>query len=301
MKITTDWLREYLNHPNNLNLIDSMTSLGLEVESVNKFGKESIIDLDVTPNRSDCLSIFGVARDLSAKYNLKVNDIKVSKLEIKKNSKMINKIDHNIAPVYSGLVLNNFNNKLNTPLFISRKLKACGISRINFIVDLINFVMIDIGQPMHAFDMDKLSGQINVKNSKKGETINCLDGKSYKLFANTPVITDNSGPIAIAGVLGGESTAVDKNTKLVFIESAYFTPDLIRLSSKNHRIQTDSSHRFERGVDPSLPNLALKRLVYLISKELDIKKMDIIASTKTKHIKKNKGKICLSIKDISKT
>ena len=93
MKITTDWLREYLNHPNNLNLIDSMTSLGLEVESVNKFGKESIIDLDVTPNRSDCLSIFGVARDLSAKYNLKVNDIKVSKLEIKKNSKMINKIE----------------------------------------------------------------------------------------------------------------------------------------------------------------------------------------------------------------
>ena len=300
MKITTDWLREYLNHPNNLNLIDSMTSLGLEVESVNKFGKESIIDLDITPNRSDCLSIFGVARDLSAKHNLKVNNIKVSKLEIKKNSKVINKIDHNIAPVYSGLVLNNFNNKLNTPLFISRKLKACGISRINFIVDLINFVMIDIGQPMHAFDMDKLSGQINVKNSKKGETINCLDGKSYKLSANTPVIADNSGPIAIAGVLGGESTAVDKNTKLVFIESAYFTPDLIRLSSKNHRIQTDSSHRFERGVDPSLPNLALKRLVYLISKELDIKKMDIIASTKTKHIKKNKGKICLSIKDISK-
>ena len=300
MKITTNWLREYLNQPNNLDLLDSMTSLGLEVESHNKLGKESVIDLDITPNRSDCLSIYGVARDLSAKYNLKVNNIKMSKLEIKKNSKIINMIDHKIAPVYSGLVLNNFNNSVNTPSFISSKLEACGISRVNFIVDLINFTMIEIGQPMHAFDIDKLSGQISVDSSRKGETIHCLNGKSYELLTNTPVIADNSGPIAIAGVIGGQLTAVDKNSKSVFIESAYFTPDLIRLSSKNYRIQTDSSHRFERGVDPSLPNIALKRLVYLVSKELNMKTMDIFAFSKTKFLKKSRGKIRLSLKAMIK-
>ena len=300
MKITTNWLKEYIKQPKNINLIDSLTSLGLEVESCKKFGKDSVIDIDITPNRPDCLSIYGVARDLSAKHNLQISAIKMSKLEIRKSSKLLNKIDNKIAPVYSGLVLNNFNNTIKTPLFISSKLRACGISRINFIVDLINFIMIDIGQPMHAFDIDKLSGQINVRNSKKGETIRCLDGKLYELFDNTPVITDDSGPIAIAGVLGGQSTAVDKNTKSLFIESAYFIPDLVRLSSKNHRIQTDSSHRYERGVDPLLPNTALKRLVYLLSKELNIKKVDIVASTKTKFSRKNKGKIILSFKDISK-
>ena len=119
MKITASWLKEYLNQPKNLNLLDSMTSLGLEVESCNKFGKESVIDIDVTPNRSDCLSIYGIARDLSAKHNLQVNAIKMSKLEIKKNSKIIRKIDHKIAPVYSGLILNNLDNMINTPSFMS--------------------------------------------------------------------------------------------------------------------------------------------------------------------------------------
>ena len=300
MKITASWLKEYLNQPKNLNLLDSMTSLGLEVESCNKVGKESVIDIDVTPNRSDCLSIYGIARDLSAKHNLQVNAIKMSKLEIKKNSKIIKKIDHKIAPVYSGLILDNLDNMINTPSFISRKLEACGISKINLIVDLINFIMIEIGQPMHAFDIDKLSGQINVRGSKKGESIHCLDGKTYELYTNTPVVTDNSGPVAIAGVLGGQSTAVDKNTKSVFIESAYFTPDLVRLSSKNHRIQTDSSHRFERGVDPSLPDIALKRLVFLLSKELNTKSMNIIASSMTKLPKKTKSKISLSFEAVSK-
>ena len=144
------------------------------------------------------------------------------------------------------MTLTNFNNKTKTPEVVTRRLKACGINRVNFIVDLINFIMIEIGQPMHAFDIDKLSGQINEK-FKKGETIDCLDGKSYKLVSNTPVIADDSGPIAIAGVIGGQSTAVDFTTQSVFIESAYFIPDRIRLSSKDHRIQTDSSHRFERS------------------------------------------------------
>ena len=299
MKITTDWLKEHLNLPKNHNLVDSMTSIGLEVESYKKLGKESVIDLDVTPNRSDCLSVYGIARDLAAKFNLKVKGLDTSKIPIKNSFKIINKIDHKIAPVYSGLILRNFDNRIKTPAYIVSKLKACGISRINFIVDLINFIMIEIGQPMHAFDMDKLSGEINVRNSKKGEIISCLDGKSYELASNTPLITDNSGPVAIAGVIGGQLTAVDLNTKSVFVESAYFTPDLIRLSSKSHRIQTDSSQRFERGVDPLLPNTALKRLVYLVSKELNIKTMDITASTKTKLSKKNRGKISIPLNTIS--
>ena len=300
MKITTDWLKEYLNYSKNLNLIDSMTSLGLEVESYKKFGKDSIIDIDITPNRPDCLSVYGIARDLSAKHDLKLGSIKKYKLNITKKSKPINKIDHKIAPVYSCLTLTNFNNKTKTPEVVARRLKACGINRVNFIVDLINFVMIEIGQPMHAFDLDKLSGQINVRNSEKGETIDCLDGKSYQLVSNTPIIADDSGPIAIAGVIGGQSTAVDFSTQSVFIESAYFIPDRIRLSSKDHRIQTDSSHRFERGVDPLLQNIALERLAYIISKETDIKDADIIASSKYKQTKKNKGKVSLSLNNIFK-
>ena len=301
MKITIGWLHEYLNKSKNLDLVDSMTSIGLEVESSKKYRKESVIDIDITPNRPDCLSVYGIARDLSAKHNLRLIPIKTSKLEVKNSSNLISKIDHKIAPVYSALILTNFNNKIKTPASIANKLRACGISRINFIVDLINYVMIEIGQPMHAFDVDKLSGKINIRNSKQGETISCLDGKSYELTINTPVIADTSGPVAIAGVIGGQSTAVDINTKSILIESAYFLPDCVRLSSKNHRIQTDSSHRFERGVDPLLPNTALKRLVYLMSKEFNIKMVNMAAFSKNKLSKKDKGKINLSLETVRKS
>ena len=298
MKLTTEWLSEYLNRINNENLIDDLTDLGLEVDGMTKSGSGYVFDIDITPNRSDCLSIYGIARDLSAKYNSSLKKVSIKRVSFTKKSKLVKKIASDISPNYSGILIYDINNNISTPKQIKNRLNQCGIHSINFIVDLVNYVMIDIGQPMHAFDADRVVGPIGVRGSRKGESIKCLDLKEYTLKLGTPVIVDDTGPIAIAGVIGGESTATTTKTKNVLIESAYFSPDMIRKSSKEHRIQTDSSYRFERGVDPYLQKQAIQRLYSLISQNTKLNyKTSAFTITKKYHIKTNK-KISLNLADM---
>ena len=272
MKISGNWLKEFIpNIKINEKLSRSLTSLGLEVSSVVKHKGDSIIDIDMTPNRADCLSMLGIARDLSTIYNKKIIFPKITNLKITSSKKFINKIDKKICESYGTLILHGIDNTVKTPNVITERLTKCGISKVNFIVDILNYVMIEVGQPMHAFDLDKIDGLLNVKYAKNNEKINALDGVEYILNKNIPVITDDNKTHAIAGVIGGNSSSINLKTKNVIIESAFFIPTIIRKTAKLFRLQTDASYRFERGVDPFLNNTAAGRVFYLIKKYSNVK------------------------------
>ena len=270
MKISLNWLKEYVpNIKKNDIFTEELTSLGLEVSSIVKTKKDTIIDIDMTPNRADCLSIIGIARDISPIYKKKISLPKYIKF-VKSKENIFSNIDKKISPSYSVLVIKSIDNSVATPLFIKERLEACGLKKINFIVDVLNYVMLENGQPMHAFDGQKFTGNINVRYAKKNEKLNALDGQSYALTTDTPVISDDEKPQAIAGVIGSEDSSVSVKTKSIIIESAYFTPNIIRKSSKFFRLQTDASYRFERGVDPLLNEYSLGRVLTILKEYTDI-------------------------------
>ncbi len=264
MKISLNWLREYLGNIKDTDLLLSrLTSIGLEVDTVTKLKKDIVIDIDMTPNRADCLSVIGIARDLSAIYKKKILMPQVFKLP-KNIQSQIKSVDKKISTSYSILSIENFDNTQKTPKYISDRLATSGVSQINFIVDVLNYVMLEVGQPMHVFDKNKLNGKLKVRFAKTGEKINALDGNEYLLSSEIPIIADNQGPQAIAGVIGSNDSSVNKESKSIIIESAFFDQNLIRKSSKKYRLQTESSYRFERGVDPILNNYALGRVLKII-------------------------------------
>ena len=219
MKLSTNWLKEITPGIKIDNkLIESLTSLGLEVSSVSKTKKDTIIDLDITPNRPDCLSIYGVARDLFSIYGKTIKQPKQKKISVKKSQLPLAKINNIISPIYSCLTIENINNKVKTPQYIKRRLNDYGIAINNIIVDVLNYVMIEIGQPMHAFDSDKVNGKLSVRFGKKNETFHALDGQKYLLNNNIPVVVDSNRVQAIAGVIGGKDSSVQINTKNIIIE-----------------------------------------------------------------------------------
>ena len=167
MKISLNWLKEYVpNIKKNDIFTEELTSLGLEVSSIVKTKKDTIIDIDMTPNRADCLSIIGIARDISPIYKKKISLPKYIKF-VKSKENIFSNIDKKISPSYSVLVIKSIDNSVATPLFIKERLEACGLKKINFIVDVLNYVMLENGQPMHAFDGQKFTGNINVRYAKK--------------------------------------------------------------------------------------------------------------------------------------
>ncbi len=226
---------------------------------------DKVIEVDLTPNRSDCLSIKGLAREVGV-----LNRIDVKYPEIKPVNHTIDDtfsvtVDASEAcPRYLGRVIKNVNVKAESPQWLKEKLHRSDIRSIDPIVDVTNYVLLELGQPMHAFDLVKLSGGINVRMAKNEEPIQLLDGQDIKLNENTLVIADDSGAIAVAGVMGGETTAVSETTQDIFLESAFFTPLAIAGKARSYGLHTDSSHRFERGVDYDGAEAAIERATQLL-------------------------------------
>ena len=296
MLLSLHWLKEFIpNLKINEEIAESLTSLGLEVSSVIKKQRDLIIDIDLTPNRGDCLSVYGIARDLNSLFNKKVKYPKVKKLSKINKKKYIQSLDIRICPSYSCLSISGLNNRIKTPDLIKSRLRSSGIKNINFLVDIINYVMLEIGQPMHVFDLDKLKLPLSVKYANKTELFEGLDNNKYKLTKKIPVISDQSGPIALAGVLGGQETSTSQKTRNVLIESAFFEPDQIRQSSKSFRLQTDSSYRYERGVDPKLPMTALSRVLELINQFTTYDSVFIDSKISKKLEARNNRKIIMTI------
>ena len=226
---------------------------------------DTIIELDLTPNRGDCLSIAGIARELGALNQCEVTEQEWApyKQTIKDEFPVEIQAD-DVCTHYAGRVIKGVDVNVETPLWMLERLRRSGIRGLSPVVDITNYVMLELGQPMHAFDLQKLDSKITVRYAKDKEKITLLDGKEIELQDNTLVIADNSQALAIAGVMGGENTAVDDSTTDIFLESAFFKPELIAGKARSYGLHTDSSHRFERGVDTHLQVHAIERATELI-------------------------------------
>ncbi|MGD9591337.1 MAG: phenylalanine--tRNA ligase subunit beta [Candidatus Berkiella sp.] len=265
MKISEKWLREWVNPILNTDeLCAQLTMAGLEVDSIEKQTDDTLIEIDLTPNRGDCLSVLGVAREIGALNQIPVSAQKI--LPLKASSTETIKIDLQAkahCPRYVGRVVKNIH-KGTTPAWMQERLEKSDIRLIHPVVDILNYVMIELGQPMHAFDLAKIKAPMSVRLAKTGEKIKLLDEQEVSLKDNTLVIADSNGPQAIAGIMGGFDSGVTDATQDILLESALFSAHLIAGKARQYGLHTDSSFRFERGVDFSLQVDAMQRASTLI-------------------------------------
>jgi len=228
--------------------------------------EDEIIDIDLTPNRSDCLSIQGVAREVSALLDAPLQkEFIVSEVPAKIQTTFpISVTAPNECPRYIGRVIEGVSGNIQSPIWLQEKLRRAGIRAINAITDITNFVMLEMGQPMHAFDLERLNEGIEVRFANKSESLELLGGQTIALTGDELVIADAGRAIALAGVMGGGNTSIQESTTKIFLESAHFKPEIIAGKARRYGLHTDSSHRFERGVDPELAKQAIERATQLI-------------------------------------
>lgn len=226
---------------------------------------DTLYTIKLTPNRADCLSILGVARDVVAITGAAMTLPAIAETKLDSNKTVtVNVIEPAACPSYFGRVVEGVNASAETPDWMIRALERSGLRSISVIVDITNYVLLELGQPMHAFDLGKLSGDITVRFAQSDEKIKLLNDTEAKLVADDLVIADASGPIALAGVMGGEPTSVTDQTSNIFLESAFFTPDVMAGKARRLGLSTDSSYRFERGVDYGNTRQALERATGLV-------------------------------------
>jgi phenylalanyl-tRNA synthetase beta chain len=226
---------------------------------------DQVFELKLTPNRSDCLSVAGIARDVSALTSAPLNMPQVGEIAVTAQQTGGVRVDTQAAcPRYCGRIITGINAQAETPLWMRRRLERSGLRSISAAVDITNYVLLEMGQPLHAFDLAKLTGDIQVRMAKQGESLTLLNDQVAELHDDMLVIADGSGPIALAGIMGGSSTAVTDATTDIFLESAYFAPAAIAGRARRLGLSTDSSYRFERGVDFAATRACLERATQLI-------------------------------------
>jgi len=269
MKFSYNWLKKYVDiklSPEKL--AELLTLYSFETSVSGKIGNDVILDVDILPNRAhDCFSYYGLAKEIGAltkkplkkiNVNFKMDNLKLNdfvSVEVKEKDS---------CPRYEARVLTNIKIE-RSPKWLEDGLMKFNIKPHNNIVDILNYAMLEIGQPMHAFDCDKLEGKkIIVRKAKKGEKINTLDGGKYNLDENILVIADGQGPVAIAGIKGGLETGVTEKTKTIVLESANFEPSGIRKINRVLGLNTDAAIRFSSGIDPNLTEFGLNRVCALI-------------------------------------
>ncbi|MCW8194172.1 phenylalanine--tRNA ligase subunit beta [Proteobacteria bacterium 005FR1] len=226
---------------------------------------DSIIDVDLTPNRGDCLSLRGIAREVGVINRLPVSEPQIASVKPQIEETFPLEVEAKAqCPRYIGRVIRNVDVSCPSPLWLQERLRRCGLRPHDCVVDVTNYVLLELGQPMHAFDLDKLSGKVLVRMANAGEKIELLDGNTVELKDDTLLITDEQGPIAMAGIMGGQRTAVSDSTRNIFFESAFFAPLAIAGKARNYGMHTDASHRYERGVDYNLAETAMERASQLL-------------------------------------
>lgn len=226
---------------------------------------DNILELDLTPNRSDCLSIRGIAREVSVLNNCAYNALEIT--DVASDHQEIREVTlaaGTACPRYVGRIIKGVNSTAQSPLWLVEKLRRAGIASLGPVVDVTNYVLIELGQPMHAFDAAKVQGNITVRLASEGEKLELLNDQTVALKSDTLVIADEAGALAFAGVMGGKASAVSDSTTDILLESAFFAPIAIAGRARNAGLHTDSSHRFERGVDYNLQHQAIQRATALI-------------------------------------
>lgn len=275
MKFSYNWLNSFFKKdlPEPSKLGDKLMMRFFEVEKIQNLPEDVLIDIDVLPNRAaDCFSHLGVAKEISGLYEQEMLEIEdgfsegndqlseLVKLEVK---------DENLCPRYVLRGVKDVKIK-ETPEFIKRRLETCGLQSINNVVDITNYVMLETGQPLHAFDGDKIEeDRIVVRRAEENESITTLDDVDYDLDEDILVIADGKDPIGIAGVKGGKKAEITKDTSKIYVEAANFNSKNIRKSSRKLKLRTDASSRFEHGLSSSLAERASRRAIYLLEKYAD--------------------------------
>jgi phenylalanyl-tRNA synthetase beta chain len=226
---------------------------------------DKVIEIGLTPNRADCLSVAGIAREVGLLNKLPIKPPVFDNVAATIDD--VFPVDLQAAqrcPRYLGRVITGVDVSRPSPLWLQEKLRRCGIRSIDAVVDVTNYVLLEMGQPMHAFDFDKLHGGIVVREAAAGESLELLDGQTVDLKPGTLVIADHAAPLAMAGIMGGEASAVSGETTNIMLEAAFFTPDLLAGIARSYGLHTESSHRFERGVDFELQLQAMERASQLL-------------------------------------
>lgn len=267
MKISLNWLKDYVSIKESpAKLAQKLTMAGLEVKGIESAPKsrDAVFELEITPNRPDCLNMVGIAREIAAVTSRHLEFPKIRRWPRPKKKCAVKVADKKACPQYLGTVIEDVEIS-GTPPWIQRRLAALGGRSINNVVDITNFCLLELGQPLHAFDYDKLAGgKIVVRFAEAGEKIVTIDGVERDLDPSILVIADAEKPVAIAGVMGGKGTEVIEQTRNILLESAYFDPGLIRRASRKLGLSSDSSYRFERGVDAAGIERGASRALSLI-------------------------------------
>lgn len=251
-------------HSDGIMELDENAPIGVDIRDYLSLN-DWILDVDLTPNRADCFSVLGVAREIAALTQSPLKALPNQIVQPTVDESLIVKLQ---APEacshYCGRVIRGINRHASTPVWMIERLRRAGIRPIHPVVDVTNYVMLELGQPMHGFDLNALQGEISVRFAKSGETLELLDGQEISLNENVLVIADKEKALAMAGIMGGEVSAVQENTTDIFLESAFFNPITIAGVARSYGLCTDSSQRYERGVDPQLQLLALERATKLL-------------------------------------
>lgn len=287
-------------------MLCSATELGLEEESAGlleldpgiKVGQDIVealhlddhsIDIDLTPNRSDCLSVAGIAREVSALTGVKLKSPVIKTIRAKSNKTFPVQVQaKKDCPRYVGRVIEGINSDAESPFWLQEHLRRSGLRSIHPVVDVTNYVMLELGQPMHAFDLGKLDGAIFVRKARQKEKLTLLDGSEVKLEEGCLLIADKSKPLALAGIIGGLDSGVTEATTDLFLESAFFQPIAIAGRARSMGLHTDSSHRFERGVDPALQRKTVERATGLLLDIVGGIPGPVIEKTAKEHLPKRK-------------
>lgn len=293
MKCTESWLREWVDPKITREKLHSdLTMAGFEVEEMalvqdtelaslvsTDTQQDYIMDVAITPNRGDCLSVRGLAREIAAITKTPIRKASASwhpempahtwvavdpDMADKKGRIPIHVMSELGCPRYIGRMIRDIKIDQSTPTWIKDRLISSGLKVINPVVDVTNYVMLELGQPMHAFDLQTIKNEIHIRLSKKGEQITLLDHSVKELDADTLIIADIDKPLAIAGVMGGLDSGVSSQTTDIFLESAFFTPATIARQRQYYGLHSDSAYRFERGVDPAIQHQAIERATQLI-------------------------------------
>ena len=226
---------------------------------------DACIDVDLTTNRPDCLSIRGIAREVAVLTHGTLTEPNIPTIAATIDDTFPIKVEDQVAcPRYLGRVIRGVDQKATTPLAMVEKLRRAGVRSVSPIVDVTNYVMLELGQPLHSFDLNRLHGSIIVRQAQEGEHLVLLSGDKVTLTGDTLIIADEQGPLGLAGIFGGESSGINEHTQDVFLEAAFFSPLAIKGRARHYGLKTDASHRFERGVDPQLQRLAMERATELL-------------------------------------
>ena len=267
MKLSYSWLKEWVDVPWDARELGSrLTMAGFELEGLVTNGPDSILELNITPNRGDAMSMLGLAREVSALAGARLAGPASASVAAELPDTLAIHVDDPAAcPTFLGRVIRGVNNQAATPAWMQERLQSAGVRSVSPIVDVTNYALLELGQPMHAYDLATLHGEIRVRHALCAERLQLLDARTVELSEDMLVIADRDAAVGLAGIMGGARTAVGAGTCDVFLEVAYFAPAAIQGRARRVGLQTDASQHFERGVDPALQQRAMERASALLT------------------------------------